>query len=359
MGQHRIEAWQMEAGKPGLVRATRALDALAPGEVLVEVAGCGVCHTDLGFLFDGVRTGHALPLTLGHEIAGRITDTGPGAEAWRGRAVVVPAVMPCGDCELCRTGYGTICRAQKFFGSDVHGGFASHVVAPARGLCPVDTDRLAATGLELADLGVLADAISTPFQAIERAEVRAGDVTIFVGAGGVGGFGAQIAHAMGAHVVAIDVDPARLEKLKAYGVDLTLDSRALDAKAIKTAIGELAASKRAGRVRWKIFETSGHPAGQELAFSLLTYGSILSVVGYTLEKVHVRLSNLMAFDAIARGNWGCLPERYPAALELILDQKIAVAPFIERRPMSRINETFTQLRAHELKLRPVLVPDFH
>ncbi|MCC7387114.1 MAG: 6-hydroxycyclohex-1-ene-1-carbonyl-CoA dehydrogenase [Deltaproteobacteria bacterium] len=358
MGLHRIEAWQMEAGKPELVRTTRELDGLAPGEVLIEVAGCGVCHTDLGFFFDGVRTGHALPLTLGHEIAGRVADTGPGAEAWRGRAVVVPAVMPCGDCELCRTGYGTICRAQKFFGSDVHGGFASHVVAPARGLCPVDTDRLAATGLELADLGVLADAISTPFQAIERAEVRAGDVTIFVGAGGVGGFGAQIAHALGAHVVAIDVDAARLEKLKAYGVDLTLDSRALDAKAIKAAIGELAASKRAGRVRWKIFETSGHPAGQELAFSLLTFGSILSVVGYTLEKVHVRLSNLMAFDAIARGNWGCVPERYPAALELILDQKIAVAPFIERRPMSRINETFAQLRAHELKLRPVLVPDF-
>ncbi len=75
-----------------------------PGEVVVEIAGCGVCHTDLGYFYDGVRTSHALPLTLGHEISGRVVAAGEGAESWLGKAVIVPAVMPCGECDLCKRG---------------------------------------------------------------------------------------------------------------------------------------------------------------------------------------------------------------------------------------------------------------
>jgi 6-hydroxycyclohex-1-ene-1-carbonyl-CoA dehydrogenase len=77
-----------------------------------------------------------------------------------------------------------------------------------------------------------------------------------------------------------------------------------------------------------------------------------------MEKVTVRLANLMAFDAVAQGNWGCLPEHYPAALALILEGKIALRPFIERRPMSHINDTFRELKGGALRCRPVLVPDF-
>ena len=74
------------------------------GEVVVAVAGCGVCHTDLGYYYDGVRTNQPLPLALGHEISGRVVTAGAGAEAWLGRAVIVPAVLPCGECDLCRRG---------------------------------------------------------------------------------------------------------------------------------------------------------------------------------------------------------------------------------------------------------------
>jgi len=74
------------------------------------VAGCGVCHTDLGFYYDGVRTRHPMPLTLGHEISGRVIATGAGAEAWQGKAVIIPAVMPCGKCDVCKRGMGNICN---------------------------------------------------------------------------------------------------------------------------------------------------------------------------------------------------------------------------------------------------------
>jgi 6-hydroxycyclohex-1-ene-1-carbonyl-CoA dehydrogenase len=65
------------------------------GEVVVEVAGCGVCHTDLGYYYDGVRFNHPVPLTLGHEISGRVVAAGSGAEEWQGKAVLIPAVRPC------------------------------------------------------------------------------------------------------------------------------------------------------------------------------------------------------------------------------------------------------------------------
>ncbi|HQU51048.1 MAG TPA: alcohol dehydrogenase catalytic domain-containing protein, partial [Casimicrobiaceae bacterium] len=199
--------WLMTA--PGAPLERASFDATpGAGEVAVEVAGCGVCHTDLGYFYDGVRTNAPLPLALGHEVSGRVVAAGAGAEAWLGRAVIVPAVLPCGDCDLCRRGLAPICRGQKMPGNDIHGGFASHIVVPSRGLCPVDEERLAAAGLTLAQVSVVADALTTPFQAVRRAGVTPGSLAIVVGAGGVGGYCVQVAAAAGAKVVAIDVDDA-------------------------------------------------------------------------------------------------------------------------------------------------------
>jgi 6-hydroxycyclohex-1-ene-1-carbonyl-CoA dehydrogenase len=342
-----------------MVRAAREETAEA-GEVLVRVAGCGVCHTDLGFFYDGVPTKHGFPLCLGHEVSGRVVQAGAGAESWVGRDVIVPAVIPCGSCEACRAGRGSVCPSQIFPGNDVHGGFGSHVKVPARGLCPVPdlTDaRANPSGVDLASLSVVADAVSTPYQAIARSGLGASDLAVFVGVGGVGGFGVQIAAAKGAHVVAIDVDPARLEAISNCGAELTLRADALDAKALKAAVRGLAKARSVPSFRQKIFETSGTPAGQATAFSLLGHGGYLGVVGFTPEKVELKLSNLMAFDATAQGNWGCLPELYPKALDLVLSGKVQVSPFIEKRPLETINETFEALHARKLAARPVLVPE--
>ena len=95
----RVESWVvLEAGQP-MVKQARD-ETPAAGEVLVEVAGCGVCHTDLGFYYDGVPTRHGFPLALGHEISGRVVEAGAGAEEWIGAEVVVPAVIPCGTCAV-------------------------------------------------------------------------------------------------------------------------------------------------------------------------------------------------------------------------------------------------------------------
>jgi 6-hydroxycyclohex-1-ene-1-carbonyl-CoA dehydrogenase len=326
---------------------------LSPDEVFIEVAGCGVCHTDIGFAYEGIPTRHVLPLVLGHEIAGRVVLAGDDSKHWLGRAVIVPAVIPCNRCEACRHGRPTICRQQFMPGNDADGGFATHVLVPARGLCPVP-DTLP-DGITLAMLSVVADAVTTPYEAIRRSGLGADDVAVFVGVGGIGGFGVQIAAALGAAVVAIDVDADRLELASLHGASLTLDSR--DGTDVRSAVRSFVkASGRLG-MNLKIFETSGSGAGQQTAFGLLGPGAHLAIVGYTAEKIEVRLSNLMAFDATARGNWGCPPERYPSALALVLEGRVQIEPYVEFHPLGEASQILEAVHSHQLHRRAVLVPE--
>ncbi len=329
---------------------------LKDDEVVVEVAGCGVCHTDLGYYYDGVRTNHALPLTLGHEISGRVVEAGADALYWTDKAVIVPAVIPCGHCDACRRGKSTICPNQKMPGNDIHGGFATHVVVPAHGLCAVDEVRLKRARIDLADLSVIADAVTTPYQAVVQAGVTANDLVIVNGIGGVGGYAVQIANAMGATVVAIDINAGKLSAISENGASLSIDARGMSARDLKAQIATFAKERGLRQTEWVIFECSGTRGGQETAFSLLNHGATLGVVGFTMDKCEIRLSNLMAFHARALGNWGCPPELYPEALDLVLDGRIKIAPFVEKHPLCDINRIFEEAHSGALKRRAILVP---
>ena len=342
-----LHAWRMiEPGRP-LERTEGPLPEPGPGEVLLEVVACGLCHTDVGFLYGGVRTNAPLPLTLGHEIVGRALSAGPGVESAVGAAYIVPAVLPCGECDLCRRGRGNVCRAQKMPGNDFDGGFASHVVVPLAPLCRVPDDFA-----DLPALGVVADAVATSYQTVERARVDDRRAVVVIGSGGLGTFAIQCAQAKGARVVAVDVDSRRLD---VCGAELALDASQLDTKAIRSAVSSFERSEGLAPTGRVILECSGSAAGQETAWSLLGYDATLAVVGFTLDRVPLRLSNLMAFDATAFGNWGCLPEHFPAILDLVRDGAVRLEPYVETYPMSALNDL---LRAEHHARRPVLIPDF-
>lgn len=353
---HSAYRWVMT--EPGAPMSRTEFSPAAPGagEVTVEIAGCGVCHTDLGYFYDGVRTNLEPPLTLGHEISGTVVDAGQGAEDWRGKSVVISAVIPCGKCDLCQRGKGTICRSQKMPGNDIHGGFASHITVPVRGLCEVDTRRLDARGMSLADVSVVADAVTTPYQAAVQAGVFPGSLAVVIGVGGVGGYAAQVCNALGATVAAVDVDGTKLDMIARYGAAVTFNANHFQGRDLKKAIAAFAAENGLPATEWFIFECSGTAAGQQAALGLLVHGATLSVVGFTMEKVEMRLSNLMAFHARALGNWGCTPDLYPAALDLVLDGKIQVLPFVEQHPLEDINRIFADAHAHRLTRRAILVP---
>jgi 6-hydroxycyclohex-1-ene-1-carbonyl-CoA dehydrogenase len=347
----------MNAVNEPMVRAEFDPAPPAADEVTVEIAGCGVCHTDLGFLYDGVRLNHDLPLALGHEISGRVVAAGSDASYWMDQAVIIPAIIPCGKCELCKRGKGTICRAQKMPGNDIEGGFASHITVPANGLCAVDEGRLTGAGMALADVSVIADAVTTPYQAVIQAEVRPGSLAVVIGVGGVGGYAAQIAAAFGATVVAVDVDAYKLDAISAHGVAKTFNATEIGGRDLRAAIASFAKENGLPNTEWTILECSGTAAGQTTAFALLVHGATLCVVGFTMDRLEIRLSNLMAFHARAMGNWGCAPELYSDALDLVFDGKVQILPFVEHHPLDDINAVFAAVHAHEMKRRAILIPN--
>ena len=350
-----IRTWQMT--EPGRLESrTVATPALGPDEALVEIRGCGVCHTDLSYFYLGVPTIQKPPLTLGHEIAGVVVA---GPERLLGREVVVPAVLPCNDCDICRAGRGNRCLGQKMPGNSlgIWGGFASHIPVPAADLCPVP----AHDGVPLEHLAVVADAVTTPYQAARRARLGPGDRVVVIGAaGGVGSFMTQVARGMGADtVIGIDINAAKLERMRGYGADFTIDPRGKSSKDVKELIKSYCRSRGLpANYGWKIFEVTGTRPGQELALALLSFVGTLVVVGYGTEETSYMLSKLMAFDAELIGTWGCPPAAYPQVLDMCVSGRIALAPFVETRPMSEIARVFEQAHHGALDRRVVLTPDF-
>jgi 6-hydroxycyclohex-1-ene-1-carbonyl-CoA dehydrogenase len=363
----QIETWQMvqpwtkdrETGKiteGKLERTGIPVPELQEGDVLVKIAGCGVCHTDLGYFYDGVPTVTKAPLTLGHEISGTVVA---GKGDMIGKEVIIPAVMPCNRCPICGQGRGNRCLAQKMPGNSLGnmGGFSSHIVVPSEDLCVVE-DR---GNIPLSHLAVIADAATTPYQAAVRADLKEGDLVVIIGVtGGVGVYMAQVAKALGAKtVIGIARNPEKLERALKYGVDFTLNSTDKGPKDVQGEFREICKSNGLPHnYGWKIFEITGTAAGQEIALTLLSFIGKLVVIGFGMQKNEYSISRLMAFDADIIGTWGCLPKYYPVVLEMVLKGQVQIEPFLETRPMSEIRQVFQDQHEGKFTKRIVLTPDF-
>lgn len=360
-----IQTWQMvqptvknretKAVTPGKLEKTEIpVPPLQPGEVLVEIAGCGVCHTDLGYFYDGVPTVSKPPLTLGHEISGTVVA---GDEAWVGKEVLVPAVMPCRGCQLCKTGRGNRCLNQKMPGNSIgpYGGFSSHIPVPSIDLCEIRNRG----EIPLSHLAVVADAATTPFQAAKRADLQIGDNVVVIGVGGVGQYMVQVAKAFGADcVIAVDIDEKRLAQMLSFGADAVINATDKTSRDISAEVKTIRKQNGLPGFGWKIFEVTGSRPGQETALGLLSFTGKLIVVGFGMQKLEYSISRLMAFDAEIIGTWGCLPEYYSQVLGMVLTRKIDISPFVQTRPMSTIVETFEAAHARSPEKRIVLTPDF-
>ena len=360
-----IQTWQMvrpavfnretKETIPGRLEKTEIpVPELNSGEVLVKVAGCGVCHTDLSYFYEGTPTVSQPPLTLGHEISGTVVA---GDDAWIGKDVIIPAVMPCRKCILCKTGHGNRCLAQKMPGNSlgIYGGFSDYIPVPSVDLCMIEDSG----DIPLPYFAALADAGTTPYQAARRADLQYGDRVVVIGIrGGVGKFMGLIASALGAGtVIGIDIKDD-LEDALEMGADYVINTREKDAKTISKEFKELCKSNNLPTHGWKIFEVSGSLPGQNIGLSLISFLSTLIVVGYNNQKIEYSISRLMAFEAEIKGTWGCLPEYYPIVLEMALSGKIPLTELVDLRPMSSIVETFEENHKNPPAKRIVLTPDF-
>jgi 6-hydroxycyclohex-1-ene-1-carbonyl-CoA dehydrogenase len=307
------------------------------GEIVMRVAACGLCHTDLHYLDHGVPTFKAPPIILGHEAAGTIARLGPGvSEFAEGDRVLAPSVWACGRCRFCRAGRENLCTDLVMPGNHTNGAFAELLVVPAKELVRLPAD------LPLERACVIADAVSTPYHAVkERGQVRAGDTVAVVGCGGVGLNVVQCAAVAGATVIAVDLNDARLQLARRLGARHTINPGAterVDKEVRKLTDGGVDVA----------FEVVGNPKTIDLAFNLIRKGGRLVVIGFSHDPVPINVAKLMFYELELVGSLGCGAGVYPEIVALVASGRITLEPIVSGTvPLDRINEGFDRLRRGE------------
>jgi alcohol dehydrogenase, propanol-preferring len=190
-----------------------------PGEIVIRVKACGVCHTDLHLMAGEWRL-PKLPLVLGHEAVGIVDAVGPGVTSFKpgDRAGIPWIYSTCGVCEYCTSDREPLCPSIVVTGFMVDGGYAELVKAPASHAVAVPA------ALDFADAAPVYCAGLTPYRALKVSGARVGDTVAIWGVGGLGHYAVQIAHAMGARVVAVDIQAGKLDLAHRLGADVTVDA---------------------------------------------------------------------------------------------------------------------------------------
>jgi 6-hydroxycyclohex-1-ene-1-carbonyl-CoA dehydrogenase len=315
------------------------------GEVLLRVAACGLCHTDLHYIDHGVPTFKKPPLILGHEISGTIAALGPGVDSLKeGQRVLLPAVYGCGHCRMCREGRENICEQMVMFGNNVDGGYAEYVIAPAKDVL------ILPDVIPLVEGSIIADAITTPYHAVvNRGHVKPGDKVVVFGCGGIGINVVQIAAAVGAQVIAVDLLEDRLNWAKKLGASETVNPNDVDR--VDKAIRKL--TEGGADVA---FEAIGLPKTQELAYASLRTGARLVIVGFATDRMNLDSGRMMYREMEIIGSLGCRAVDYPRVLELVQQDKIKVAELVTARfPLEDILQGLDALRSGA-GIRSVIVP---
>jgi 6-hydroxycyclohex-1-ene-1-carbonyl-CoA dehydrogenase len=315
------------------------------GQVLIRVAGCGVCHTDLHYLDHGTPTFKPPPVILGHEVSGTVETVGEGVGHLAvGDRVLAAAVTSCGHCDACREGRESICANGEMLGNHIDGGFADYIVVPAKDVFHLPDE------IPLVEGSIIADAITTPFHAVvNRGRVRPGDEVVVFGCGGVGINIVQIAAALGARVVAVDVSDTKLEWAAKLGASATLNTTGEER-------ADKALRKLTGGGADLAFEAVGKPITQELALSCLKTGGRAVFVGYSPKAMTLNSGRVMFRELEVVGSLGCRPVDYPRVIEMVRQGRIRLTELVTHRfGLSEIGQALDTLRSG-VAIRVVVTP---
>lgn len=305
-------------------------------QVLVRVVACGLCHTDLHYIDHGVKTFKQPPLILGHECSGIVESAGADVKSCKeGDRVLLPAVLSCGVCRMCRLGRENICEQMSMFGNHIDGAFAEYVAAPGKDVFVLPPQ------LPLAESCIIADALSTPFHAVKnRAQVRPGDRVLVFGCGGVGINVVQVAAAAGATVVAVDLKDDKLAIAKKLGAIETINpARGEFKKELKKFFNGGADIA---------FEAIGNPATLEQAIESVRIGGRVCMIGYSEKPASLNAARVMFRELEIFGSLGCRPVDYPAIIRMAAEGKVKVQPVVSHSfGLEQINTALDLLRAGE------------
>jgi len=318
--------------------------AIGAGEILVRVKACGLCQTDLHYIDHGTPTFKTPPLILGHETSGIVEEVAEDVKGFQpGDRVLIPPVVTCGVCEYCRMGRENICLNMRMFGNHMDGAFAEFVKAPAK-----DVFHLPES-LPLEESCIISDAVSTPYHAlVNRAQVKPGEWVVIIGCGGVGMNAVQIASLLGARVIAVDIDSAKLQMAMKFGARQALNPKEVD---VPKAIRKITAGGADVSA-----EVIGNPATIETALACLKTGGRALLIGYATKDAVLPAGRVMFRELQISGSLGCRPVDYPKIIALTEAGKIQVQPLVTHRyPLEQFEEALNTLRSGAC-LRTLLLP---
>ncbi len=313
------------------------------GEVLVRVAASGMCHTELHFKSGLLDLGVA-PVTMGHEVVGRIEAVGEGVSPDRvAERVIVYYYLGCLECAYCRVGDEHLCpnlRAEYGFISD--GGYAEYVTVPARNAVPLPATI---PDIEAAPIGC---GVTTAVHANKLAEPRVGEWIAVYGVGGVGFGLVQLARAVGARTIAVGRSATKLDKALELGAEVAVNaSEEAAAERIREITGGMGANV--------VYECVGTEESMREASAALGRRGRLVFVGYSPDSFTVHPIQLVVFEQKVMGSVGATLNDLYEAVDLV-ERGVVITVIDRRLPLEQFQSGLNALECGGFVGRAVLVP---
>lgn len=332
-------AYRYHPGEKILFKEEIERPKAGPNDAILQIKAAGVCHSDLHVL-DGEVPFLKDAFTMGHEVCGELVEVGSEVPSTfkKGALYAVHGPNPCGNCAYCRTGRDNLCDSptRAYIGLGADGGYSEYISVPARNIVEVPA------GVSAEVAAVATDAVLTPWHAFKSlANVRQGDTVLVIGLGGLGMNGMQIAHALGAHVIACDMRESSLDMAKQLGADEVFHSKELEEK-----------------LKGRKIDVVGDFVGRESTFqqaqTLVRPGGIVSAVGLGALQVPFMPMVVASYEIRVQGSfWGTSME-LREVLRYIAEGKIR--PQVETGAIGDVNHWLDELRHGRVKSRMALVP---
>ncbi|WP_374654084.1 zinc-dependent alcohol dehydrogenase [Dongia sp.] len=334
-------AIQRKAGTPLKIEKLPIPQA-GPGEILIKVTACGVCHSDLHAVDGDWNPGPNLPLIPGHEVAGHVAAIGGGVKGFRlGDAVGVPWMYSaCGQCEFCQAGMETICKSGEASGYTKPGGYAEFMVADAKFVAKLPKSA------NLYEIAPILCAGVTTYRGLKRTRTRPGQWMTVFGIGGLGHIAVQYAVAMGMRVVAVDVDDVKLKLAKRLGAEMIVNAKKVDP------VAEIQA--RIGGSHGAVV-TAVAPQAFEQAIGVLRPAGTVAYIGLPGGK-----SDQIRASIAQITNWELTVTGSNVGTRLDLNEAVAFAlnglvkAKIQKAKLTEINRIFNDMRKGKIVGRMVL-----
>jgi L-iditol 2-dehydrogenase len=320
-----------------------------PGEheVLVRVAACGICGSDVHG-FDGSSGRRIPPLVMGHEASGVVVDSGPGVTEFKpGDRVTFDSTVYCGECLYCKRADVNLCDRREVIGVSCgeyrrHGAFAEYIAVPDRIVYRLP-------GRMSFPEAAMLEATAVALHAVKVSEVEKGDITLVVGAGMIGLLTMQALRASGvARVMIADIDETRLTLGELLGAD----------EALRGTGGEIADAilKRTGGVGADVvFDAVGRAKTVSESIDSVRKGGTVTLIGNIAPEVTIPLQKVVSRQIRLQGTAASAGE-YPQAIDLISSGRIQVRPLITAvAPLEEGPHWFERLHAREPNLMKVVL----